>query len=104
MGEGGGQHPRLKLMFGTGLALLLLALAPRYSLADVFLTKMNLRNAGGEEQPSKVLPFNMRHVDGLDMKDVNLNDGAVAAYGSAFNFHDESDGKNQKNVSLTDSD
>ena len=91
----GGQHPRLKLLFGTtGLALLLLALVPRSSFADV-PTKMNLRNnAGGveaasgvKEQPSGLLreagPFNKNRVDGLDI---------------------ENDGEDEKSVSLTVSD
>ena len=104
------QHRRLKLLFGTGLALLLLALVPRSSLADV-ITKMNLRSAGGEEQVSGLLheegPFNKHHVDGFDVKDhVNLNDGAAYGDGDEFKFHDESidDGEDKMSVSLTDSD
>lgn len=101
-------------MFGTSLALLLVALTPRSSLANV-LTKTNLRKAGGvdaasvgKEQPSELLleegPFNKRQVDGFDIEDVNLNDGG-AAYGNMLKFHDESDqGEDEKGVSLTDSD
>ena len=108
-GGGAQQHPCLKLLFGTGLALLLLAVAPRSSLADV-LTKMNLRSAGGEEQISGLLheegPFNKHHVDQFDIKDVNLNDGAAYGNGDEFKSHDESidDGEDDMSVSLTVSD